>query len=78
VSVCVAALPQASLGAAQKIVDAYPGVMEPLVHAHFYLASFEFFKAANLFAEYFRNALLYLTYIDPNALSLDVSVCVCV
>jgi hypothetical protein len=43
-------------------IDGFMGIMESVVHSHYYLAAFQYFKLKFAAAEYFRHALLYLTY----------------
>jgi len=51
-----------TLDSIKSSMDRFMGIMESVIHSHFYLASFQYYKLKGAAAEYFRHALLYLTY----------------
>ncbi|KAF2758259.1 hypothetical protein EJ05DRAFT_465295 [Pseudovirgaria hyperparasitica] len=54
----------------EKILDTFDSV-ETVVHASFYGANAEYYKAKQEFASYYKNALLYLACIDLSMLSVE-------
>lgn len=56
------------LDKAEKILDSFDSV-ETKVHAAFYGVNADYYKAQMDFAQYYRNALLYLACIDLNSIS---------
>ncbi|KAI1332225.1 hypothetical protein F5Y16DRAFT_357186 [Xylariaceae sp. FL0255] len=59
-----------SLDKAQKILDTFDAV-ETKVHAAFYQVNAEYYKRNAGFADYYRNALLYLACVDLEDISPD-------
>lgn len=55
------------LDKAEKILDTFDSV-ESVVHASFYRVNAEYYQAKMEFADYYRNALLYLACIDLESL----------
>ncbi|KAF2197662.1 hypothetical protein GQ43DRAFT_195470 [Delitschia confertaspora ATCC 74209] len=53
----------------EQILDTFDSV-ETVVHANFYRANAEYYKAKHEFASYYKNALLFLACIDLEALDL--------
>ena len=60
----------------QKLLDRLPSI-EPAVHANFYRVNADFCKVKGLYAEFYKNALLYLACVSletmPPAERLDRS-----
>ncbi|KKF96361.1 putative 26S proteasome regulatory subunit rpn9 [Ceratocystis platani] len=56
------------LDSCQRLLDRLDSV-EPFVHATFYDANASYYQRQNEFADYYRNALLYLACIDISTLS---------
>jgi len=46
----------------KKAMDEYSGILDPIVHSRYYYAQLEYHKARGTAADYFKHALLYLTY----------------
>lgn len=69
-----------ALDKAQTALDAYPGVMDSSVQSLFHRATFTYHKAQGNAADYYKHALLYLTYtpladiavVEQQALASDV------
>jgi len=53
----------------KKRLDDYMGIMEAVIHAHYYKASFEYHKEKGDAQEHFKNAMLYLTYTTLEGIS---------
>jgi len=53
---------QSLLEDGKKRMDDYMGIMKALIHSHFYHASLLYAKSQGKHVEYYKNALLYLTY----------------
>lgn len=69
-----AAATLALLEEARKIIDTFTGVMDPVIHSDFYLASLEYYQAQGPAAAYFKNSLLYLTYTPLGSIPKDKQV----
>jgi len=53
---------KALLEEGKKRMDDYMGIMDAVVHSHFYETSLQYNKAKGRSSEHFKNGLLYLTY----------------
>jgi len=51
-------------------IDNFMGIMEAIIHSHYYLAAFQYFKLKGAAADYFRHSLLYLTYTPLPTISV--------
>lgn len=60
-----------AIEAARELVDSSQDV-QPMVHSAFYEAAAEYHKVVGTASEFFRNALQFLAYTPPEALSVDV------
>lgn len=58
----------AALDEARKALSDFPGVMDEVVHSSLYLAALDYHKVKGTASEFFRNALLYLTYTPLQAI----------
>jgi len=52
------------IDAQKKAIDNFAGIMKPTIHSHFFLSCLEYYKANGPATEYYRCALLYLTYTE--------------
>lgn len=57
------------LDGCKQQIDQFMGIMDSVIHSHYYLAAFQYFKLKGQAAEYFRHALLYLTYTPLPSIS---------
>jgi 26S proteasome regulatory subunit N9 len=62
---------KAGIEEAKTAIDAFGGIMEPIVHSIFHLTALEYHKSKNNAQDFFNHSILYLTYTPLSNIPKD-------